>query len=168
MELVTLYKDNNNEVKMFDFAIKQLEDFVNSVNTLTALEQEEILALILDKISKQTSLKEKKIITTSKVPILNRGQVFNLVEEYIDLEDAVLLLSEVFDKTTKKVSSEWKSALREYISSHYFLTFQKKCDIIFFVEKIYGVSLEIVLYKDDEILLLPISLNEDDFYQKLS
>lgn len=168
MDLITIYKDDGCEVKTFDFIVNYLENYINNTNILLPLEQEELLSFVLDIISKKQTLKNKKIITTSCVPILHRGNIFNLTEEYSKLEDAVLLLSEAFDKTKGKLSSEWKDQLSNYIKAHYFLTFQKNCDIIFFVEKIYGISLEIVLYEDNEIFLLPISLNEDDFYQKLS
>ena len=108
MDLITIYKDNGCEVKTFDFVANYLENYINSANILLPLEQEELLSFVLDIISKKQVLKNKKVITTSHVPILHRGDIFNLTEEYSKLEDAVLLLSEAFDKTKGKLSSEWK------------------------------------------------------------
>ena len=167
MELITIYNENEIEVQIFGFAADYLEYLANSYKRLLPMQAEEILSIILNEISQTSSLKDKKIITTSQISILSRKKIFNLVEEYKELEDALLLLSEAFDLTTGKVSEDWKINVKNYIKSHYFLTFQKNCDIIFFSERVHEVSLAIVLFKEDKILILPLTLNEDDFYQKL-
>lgn len=167
MGLITIYKDNNIEVQTFDIVVEYLEYIANTYKRLSPLQMEEVLALILDKISKDYSLKGKKIITSSQISILTRKKIFNLQDDYKNLEDALLLLSECFDRTSGKISQEWKINIKNYIKAHYFLTFQKNCDIIFFVERAYEVSLAIVLFEEDKVLILPITLNEDEFYQKL-
>lgn len=167
MTLITVYEANNYKIEIEESALKFLEFIANSEIRLNPIATEHIVYTILDKISNNFELKDKKVITTAKIPILNRNKIFNLSEAYQGLEDALLLLSECFDQTRGQLTQEWKSNLSLYIKSHYILTYSKKCDIIFFDKKDMGVSGAIVLLDGDKLLILPISLNEDDFYQKL-
>lgn len=167
MELTTVYKDKEVEVQMIKSAAEYIEYIVNTYKRLSPIQMEEVLSIILREAAKDYSLKDKKIITTSQISILSRKKIFDLLEPYDIFDDAVLLLSEAFDLTKGIVSDEWKNNIKNYIKAHYFLTFQKKCDIIFFSEKIYDITLSIILIEDDKIFILPIALNEDDFYCKL-
>lgn len=171
MEFITIYKDNDQEVLMLDIAAKQLEFVANTYLKLSSIQTEEVLDEVFFQLSKEFNFKDKiknkKIITSSEIAILSRNKIFDLVDAYHELEEAVLLLSEVFDLTSGIVSNQWKDNVRNYIRSFYFLTFQKNCDIIFFSEKVHEVSLAIVLFKENEIFILPISLNENDIYYKL-
>lgn len=167
MDLITIYKNETVEVQMIRAAAEYIEYVANTYKRLSPFQMEEVLSIILKAAAKDYSLKNKKIITTSQVSILSRKKIFDLLEPYDILEDAVLLLSEAFDLTRGKVSEEWKNNIRNYIKAHYFLTFQKKCDIIFFSDENYDISLSIILIEENKIFILPITLNEDDFYCKL-
>lgn len=167
MELIEIYQSEEQQVSIYKWVLDYLEFSINNEFRLNDIQAEEVLAKTLNTIYKDFDLHGKKIITTSKVPILKRGAIFDLAEPYQGLEDAVLLLSESFDLTKDKLTQEWKNYLSNYIKAHYFLTFHKNCDIIFFVETVHRVSCSIVLLDGDNLYLLPISLNEDDFYQKL-
>lgn len=167
MNLITIYETKDYKVEIEEATLKFLEFIANSEIRLNPIAAEHIVYTILDKIANDFELKDKKVITTAKVPILNRNKIFDLSETYQGLEDALLLLSECFDQTKGQVTQEWKNNLSLYIKSHYILTYSKKCDIIFFDKKDVGVSGAIVLLDGDKLLILPISLNEDDFYQKL-
>lgn len=167
MNLITVCEQNGYKVEIEKTALEFLEFVVNSEIRLNPIAAEHIIYTILDKISKDFNLKDKKIITTSKIPILRRHKIFDLSETYQALEDALLLLSESFDATVGKTTQEWRETVSLYIKSHYILTYSKKCDIIFFDKKDMEVSGAIVLLDGDKLLILPISLNEDDFYQRL-
>ena len=168
MDLITIYQEQELKVEIEILALLYLEALANNELKLSPLEAELVLDLLLSKISRQFDLKDKKVITTQRVPILNRKQIFDLNETYAALEDAVLLLSEAFDLTSGNLTNEWKNQMSNYISSHYFLTYNKKCDIIFLDEKVHRVSAAIVILDGDNLILLPLSINEDDFYQRLA
>lgn len=164
---VVICEQNGYKIEIEKAALDFLEFIANAEIRLNPIAAEHIIYTILDKISKDFDLKDKKIITTAKVPILRRHNIFDLSEAYQGLEDALLLLSESFDITVGEITKEWKETISLYIKSHYILTYSKKCDIIFFDKKDMEVSGAIVLLDGDKLLILPISLNEDDFYQRL-
>lgn len=161
---VTVCERNGYKVEIEKTALDFLEFLANTEIRLNPVAAEYIVYTILDKISKDFDLKDKKVITTAKVPILRRHNIFDLSETYCELEDALLLLSESFDATIGNTTKEWKETVSLYIKSHYILTYSKKCDIIFLDKKDMEVSGAIVLLDGDKLLILPISLNEDDFY----
>lgn len=167
MDLIKIYQSEDCSVIAYKWVLNYLEHIINTEFRLDDIQAEQVLMNILKDICNDFDLYQKKIITTSKIPILSRGSIFDLVEPYQGLEDAVLLLSDAFDQTEGKLTKEWKKYLSNYIKAHYFLTFHKNCDIIFFVETIYKVSCAIVLLDGENLYILPISLNENDFYQKL-
>lgn len=167
MDLITIYQDNNLQVEIESIALLYLEAIANSQLKLSPYEASLILELLLEKVNQKFDLKDKKVITTQTIPILNRKEIFDLNDVYCALEDAVLLLSEAFDLTKGQLDNEWKYQISNYISSHYYLTYRKKCDIIFLDEKVHRVSAAIVILDGDRLLLLPLSINEDDFYQRL-
>lgn len=167
MDLITIYENEDLKVSMLPPALNYLEFLINNEIQLSAAATETVLNETLNLAKDNFSLSKKKIITSSKVPILHRGQTFELIKPYDGLEDAVLLLSEIFDVIKGRLTKEQKINLSNYIKSHYFLTFNKKCDIIFIDDEVQKVSCSIILEDGDNLYILPIFLNEDDFYQKL-
>ena len=123
MDLITIYKDEKTKIQTLDSVIEYLEYIANTYKRLSPIQMEEVLSLVLNIISQEQSLKGKKIITSSQISILTRKKIFDLLDDYKELEDALLLLSECFDRTSGKVSLEWKNNVKSYIKAHYFLTF---------------------------------------------
>lgn len=167
MELVTIYQDDNTQVTMF----KKVADYLvyrrNNDYQVSQLEAEEVLAEELDYLTTFTDLKGKKIFTSSRIPYLHRNKVFSLTENYQELEEAVLLLSECFDNTSGGVTEEWKVKVEMMIKLYYYLQKKQDCIVHIFDEKLFGVSGFCSLIKQDKILILPFSLNEDDNYYRL-
>lgn len=97
MELITIFQDKEQTVEIYKPFADYLEHLANSEFRLKEEEAGEILTLSLSFLN-NSDVSGKKIITSTKIPILSRGDVFNLTGPYQKLEDPVLLLSEVFDQ----------------------------------------------------------------------
>lgn len=134
---------------------------------LEGLEAERLLEDCLDYLSLMVNLKGKKIYTSSAVPYLHRNKIFNLTEKYQELEEAVLLLSECFDETKGALTEEWKRGVEILIGLYYKLQQHKQCIVNIFDKKRFGVSGFMALVKEEDILIFPFALNEDDNYYRL-
>lgn len=170
MGLVTIYEDDNKKIAMPESLVKMFNKMINDYFSLSKSDMEKVLDKCFDYISSisprhRENLRGKNAITSSDVPILSRGKIFELSNYGILFEDAVLLLSEYFDKTKGKLTLDWKFQIEGLIRYHYSLSYNTTCIVHLFDENYLGVSGFMAIIKNDLIIIHYIYLNEDDKFQ---
>lgn len=144
-----------------------LEHLINTEVQLNSLAAEQVLEAALDYLRTIQGLKGRRIVTTSKVPILHRKKVFTLLKPYEGLTEAVLLVSDAFDRTVGELNNVQKNQLCDLIHLYYKTQLGLDCVLYFFDEEINKVSGFFALFQAENIYLLPFNLNDKDFYQTL-
>ena len=93
MNLVTIYSDEDKTIQMPKTIVDKFNIMLNEHFTLKKEEMEDVLDKCFEYIStiEHESLAGKNAITSSDVPILSRGKIFELSNYGILFEDAVLL-----------------------------------------------------------------------------
>lgn len=167
MELITIYEDNEQKIEMLKFVADYLTELLNKEIRLTQLEAEQMLNESLYPLRKIQDLKGRKVITTNKIPILHRHKIFSLFPAYKELTEAVLLLSDAFDKTVGKLNDEQKLSIQNLIQLYYKTQLGLDCVLIFFDDNIKKVSGFIGLFLEETIIIFPFFLNEEDNFQTL-
>lgn len=165
MNLVTIYEDNEKKVEMPQRIVDVFNKAINEFFTLKKGNMEEILHKSVDFIKENYPmiiLEGKSIITSSDVPRLHRGKIFELSTYGVLFEDAVLFLSDYFDKTKGKLTSDWKYKLEHLILFHYQLSYNTDCIVHIFDENYLGVSGFMSIAKNDLLLIHFFYLNEDE------
>lgn len=168
MDLTTIYKDDNIIVEIPNLLALTLENLINTYFKLSPLETENFLDRLLAVYRDIIPLKEYKIITTSQVPYLSRGGIFDLKDPYRDMADAILLVSDYFDTTTGCLSNIERNELSTLVHLYYKTQFRKDCYLHFFDEDVNRVSGAFIFLSDGKMLILPFNLNEADNYYTLS
>lgn len=167
MDLVTIYEDNEKKIEMPLRLVKVFNDTINEFFTLKKEDMESVLDKSVQYLKENRphiSLEGKSIITSSDVPRLHRGKIFELSTYGILFEDAVLFLSDYFDKTKGKVTSDWKYKLETLINYHYQLSYNTDCIVHIFDENYLGVSGFMSIVKNDLLLIHFFYLNEDGIF----
>lgn len=166
MPLVTIYEDDTQKIEMPSALVKIFNKLINEYFTLKKEDMEKVLDKSVDylhsTLPNEIPLEGKRIVTSSDVPRLSRGKIFELSTYGVLFEDAVLLLSEYFDRTKGKVNLNWKYQVEQLIKNHYDLSYDINCIVHFFDENYYGVSGFMALVKNDLLLIHFLYLNEDD------
>lgn len=164
MDLVTIYEDNEKKVEMPKEIVDIFNKTVNEFFTLKKEDMEDVLHMSVDFIKSNyhtITLEGKSIITSSDVPRLHRGKIFELSTYGILFEDAVLFLSDYFDKTKGRLTSDWKYKLERLILFHYQLSYNTDCIVHIFDENYLGVSGFMSIAKNDLLIIHFFYLNED-------
>ena len=167
MNLVTIYSDEDKTIQMPKTIVDKFNIMLNEHFTLKKEEMEDVLDKCFEYIStiEHESLAGKNAITSSDVPILSRGKIFELSNYGILFEDAVLLLSEYFDRTKGRLTLKWKSEIEELIRCHYSLSYNTPCIVHLFDENYLGVTGFMAIIKKDIIIIYYVYLNEEDKFQ---
>lgn len=168
MNLITIYKDNEKKVEMPQEIVDIFNKTINEFFTLKKEDMEKVLdksvGYLKEMYLSYVSLEGKSIITSSDVPRLHRGKIFELSSYGIPFEDAVFLLSDYFDKTKGKLTSDWKYKLEHLILLHYQLLYNTDCIVHIFDENYLGVSGFMSIAKNDLLLIHFFYLNEDGIF----
>lgn len=145
-----------------------LQYVCNSEYKLNPIEYEQLLEEMLMILNiKKGNLNGRRIVTTSKVPIIHRGTLpFELSQPYEVFIDAVLLLSEALDNEEKQVDKEWKKNVARLVSYYSTYIDNEDCRLIFFPnpEKVTGFF---TYTNETQIILLPFILNDSDNFYRL-
>lgn len=165
MNLVTIYEDNEKKIEMPQEVVNIFNKTINEFFTLKKEDMEKVLdksvGYLKEMYLNAVSLEGKSIITSSDVPRLHRGKIFELSTYGVLFEDAVLFLSDYFDKTKGKLLSIWKSQVERLIFYHYQLSYNTTCVVHIFDENYLGVSGFMSIAKNDLLLIHFFYLNED-------
>ena len=133
----------------------------NNQKQLSQMEFEMMTQDVLTYVEPLFDLKGKRVISTSKAMIINRGKMVAIANIYDPLIDAILMISEAFDLTEKEVTHDWKVDMEILIKLYYKTQSEQKCVAHFYDVKTNGVSGFIALELQDNILILPLILNEE-------
>ncbi len=167
MEFVTIYENEEQKVMMPKPIADELMFRVNNQKQLSQIEFEMMTQDVLTYVEPLFDLKGKRIISTSKAMILNRGSLATITNIYDPLTDAILMVSEAFDLTEKEITHDWKVDMEILIKLYYKTQSEQKCIAHFYDVKTNGVSGFITLELRDNILILPLILNENEETQRL-
>ena len=161
MEFVIVYEDKEQKVMMPKLIADELVFRANNQKQLSQIEFEMMTQDILTYIEPLFDLKSKRVISTSKAMIMNRGKIATITNIYDSLTDAILMISEAFDLTKKEVTHDWKVDMEILIKLYYKTQYGQKCIAHFYDVKTNGISGFIALELQDNILILPLILNEE-------
>lgn len=78
----------------------------NNQKQLSQIEFEMMTQDVLTYVEPLFDLKGKRVISTSKAMIVNRGKMAAITNIYGPLTDAILMVSEAFDLTEKEVTHD--------------------------------------------------------------
>lgn len=106
MQKVIIYQDDETKVEMYKPFADQLSHYYNTQFKVTTDEIGKVLKTVMHLFSLKGWNILDGIVVSSKIPILNRGKIFELDERYEPLEDALILLTEHFDNTKGPLSNE--------------------------------------------------------------
>lgn len=167
MEFVTIYENEEQKVMMPKPIADELTFRANNQKQLSQMEFEMMTQDVLTYVEPLFDLKGKRVISTSKAMILNRGKMAAITNIYDPLTDAILMVSEAFDLTENEVTHDWKVDMEILIKLYYKTQSEQKCVAHFYDVKTNGVSGFIALELQDNILILPLILNESGETQRL-
>lgn len=167
MEFVTIYENEEQKVMMPKPIVDELTFRANNQKQLSQMEFEMMTQDVLTYVEPLFDLKGKRVISTSKAMILNRGKMAAIINIYDPLTDAILMVSEAFDLTENEVTHDWKVDMEILIKLYYKTQSEQKCVAHFYDVKTNGVSGFIALELQDNILILPLILNEEGKIQRL-
>ncbi len=167
MEFVTIYENEEQKVMMLKPIADELTFRANNQKQLSQMEFEMMTQDVLTYVEPLFEIKGKRVISTSKAMILNRGKMAAITNIYDPLNDAILMVSEAFDLTENEVTHDWKVNMEILIKLYYKMQSEQKCVTHFYDVKTNGVSGFIALELQDNILILPLILNESGETQRL-
>lgn len=167
MEFVTIYENEEQKVMMPKSIADELTFRANNQKQLSQMEFEMMTQDVLTYVEPLFEIKGKRVISTSKAMILNRGKMAAITNIYDPLNDAILMVSEAFDLTENEVTHDWKVNMEILIKLYYKMQSEQKCVTHFYDVKTNGVSGFIALELQDNILILPLILNESGETQRL-
>lgn len=167
MEFVTIYENEEQKVMMPKPIADELAFRANNQKQLSQMEFEMMTQDVLTYVEPLFDLKGKRVVSTSKAMIFNRGKMAAITNIYDPLNDAILMVSEAFDLTEKEVTHDWKVDMEILIKLYYKTQSEQKCVAHFYDVKTNGVSGFIALELEDNILILPFILNESGETQRL-
>lgn len=160
MDFVTIYENEEQKIMMLKPIADELMFRANNQKQLSQIEFEMMTQDVLTYVEPLFDLKGKRVISTSKAMIINRGKMVAIANIYDPLIDAILMISEAFDLTEKEVTHDWKVDMEILIKLYYKTQCEQKCVAHFYDVKTNGVSGFIALELQDNILILPFILNE--------
>ena len=161
MDFVTIYENEEQKIMMLKPIADELMFRANNQKQLSQIEFEMMTQDVLTYVEPLFDLKGKRVISTSKAMIINRGKMVAIANIYDPLIDAILMISEAFDLTEKEVTHDWKVDMEILIKLYYKTQSEQKCVAHFYDVKTNGVSGFIALELQDNILILPLILNEE-------
>ena len=167
MEFVTIYENEEQKIMMPKLIADELMFRANNQKQLSQIEFEMMTQDVLTYVEPLFDLKGKRVISTSKAMIVNRGKMSAITNIYSPLTDAILMVSEAFDLTEKEVTHDWKVDMEILIKLYYKTQSEQKCVAHFYDVKTNGVSGFIALELKDNILILPFILNESGEVQSI-
>lgn len=167
MDFVTIYENEEQKIMMLKPIADELMFRANNQKQLSQIEFEMMTQDVLTYVEPLFDLKGKRVISTSKAMIINRGKMVAIANIYDPLIDAILMISEAFDLTEKEVTHDWKVDMEILIKLYYKTQSEQKCVAHFYDVKTNGVSGFIALELQDNILILPFILNESGETQSL-
>lgn len=164
MQKVIIYQDDETKVEMYKPFADQLSHYYNTQFKVTTDEIGKVLKTVMHLFSLKGWNILDGIVVSSKIPILNRGKIFELDERYEPLEDALILLTEHFDNTKGPLSNEQKQEIADAIEYYYKTENETECLIHFFCKPLYRIDGVMAIHNGKEILCLPLCLNDTDKY----
>ena len=167
MEFVTIYEDKEQKVMMPKRIADELTFKANNQKQLSQMEFEMMTQDVLTYVEPLFDLKGKRVISTSRAMIINRGKMTAITNIYDPLTDAILMVSEAFNLTEKEVTHDWKVDMEILIKLYYKTQNEQKCVAHFYNVKTNGISGFIALELQDNILILPFILNESGETQSI-
>lgn len=167
MEFVTIYENEEQKIMIPKPIADELMFRANNQKQLSQIEFEMMTQDVLTYVEPLFDLKGKRVISTSKAMILNRGKISAITNIYEPLTDAIVMISEAFDLTEKEVTHDWKVDMEILIKLYYKTQSEQKCIAHFYDVKTNGVSGFIALELQDNILIFPLILNENGENQSL-
>lgn len=167
MEFVTIYENEEQKIMIPKLIADELMFRANNQKQLSQIEFEMMTQDVLTYVEPLFDLKGKRVISTSKAMIVNRGKMSAITNIYSPLTDAILMVSEAFDLTEKEVTHDWKVDMEILIKLYYKTQSEQKCVAHFYDVKTNGVSGFIALELKDNILILPFILNESGEVQSI-
>lgn len=166
MKKVTIYEDDTQKITMPLKCANYLTALLNLQFRLDIAAAEEILDISLSMLEERDkSLQKMKVISSTKVPIVNRGQFFETAMGYEDLMPAIIMLIDFFSQTIDEMTDEEKDEISFMIEQFYQDNYNQNCFLFFFSEKIYNVDATLILIDDKKLLVLPLSFNETDEFK---
>lgn len=163
MKKVIIYQDNEQKVTMPLSCASYLNALFNTQFRLSTAAAEQILNMSLEVLEQKDKIsKGIKIISSTKVPIVNRGQFFETATGYEDLMPAIITIFDFFDSTIGELTDDEKEELSFLIEQFYEENYGQYCMLYFFPEEIYNVTATLSLVLDNKLLVLPLTFNETD------
>ena len=170
MELVSVYKDDNTEVKIMKSVGEMLSTLYADQKTFSEEQFYSFIDFTVIKCQKYTNNKIKKITSHCQVPIIHRkaGFHYELSDTYKPLFDAILLLTDAFNQTDRELTKEWMGKVAALIIYYYQLQGLGNCRIFFFNKKRFdGLTGALTYLKDEELIIFPFILDDCEKYQRL-